>query len=333
MLKKLFPQGSKRRQFITENFLEPKVPKHLSQNFRKIGGADIDKLKTSLVHNFFGDCPDGYLSSELGEKDFSHHLFARLDEDRRTIIPWLDDAKPLRGASVLEIGCGTGSSTVALAEQGASVVGIDVDEKGLADARERCRLYGLDVSLLKLNATEVKSVFSDHRFDIILFIASLEHMTHDERMLSMKDTWDMLSSGGLWCVTQTPNRLWYSDLHTSLLPFFNWLPDDLAFKYTRFSLRPYFSDRFEEYNEESKTSFLRLGRGVSYHEFDLTMKPADQLKVISALPLYMRKKKFLSDLKWRLSKNYKYESLLKKINPKIHLGFYQPNLDLIIEKD
>jgi S-adenosylmethionine-dependent methyltransferase len=333
VLKKLFPPGSKRRRYINENFLEPKVPKHLSRNFRQIDEAGFDELRTSLVRNFFAKSPEGYISSETGEQDVSDHLFARLNEDRKSIVPWLNDVKTLRGANILEIGCGTGSSTVALAEQGAKVVGIDVDEKGLADARERCRLYGLDVSLHNLNATEVKDAFSDRRFDIIIFIASLEHMTHDERMVAMRDTWDMLSSGDLWCVTQTPNRLWYSDFHTSQLPFFNWLPDDLAFKYTRFSPRPYLGDRFAEYNEDSKTSFLRLGRGVSYHEFDLAMKPADQLKIVSALSLYLRRKKLLTDLKWKISDHNRYESLLKKTNPNIHPGFYQPSLDLIIEKD
>jgi hypothetical protein len=68
-------------------------------------------------------------------------------------------------------------------------------------------------------------LFSDRHFDYIIFYASLEHMTIEERMSAMRATWGMLSDGDLWCVIETPNRLWYHDGHTSLLPFYMWLPE------------------------------------------------------------------------------------------------------------
>ena len=36
---------------------------------------------------------------------------------------------------------------------------------------------------------------------------------------------------------------------------------------------------------------LRHGRGVSFHEFDLTMKNAAELEVVSGLPLWLRRER------------------------------------------
>jgi hypothetical protein len=66
-------------------------------------------------------------------------------------------------------------------------------------------------------------------------------------------------------------------VHTSWLPFFQWLPDDLAFKYSRFSPRFNFGGMYGEETAERMLHFLRRGRGVSFHEFSLTMKPAETL--------------------------------------------------------
>ena len=43
----------------------------------------------------------------------------RLVCDRMEVVPWLDATRSLRGVDILEIGCGTGVSTLALCEQGA----------------------------------------------------------------------------------------------------------------------------------------------------------------------------------------------------------------------
>lgn len=309
------------------------VPRHLQESFRILDQPKLDLIESSLRQNYFARCSEGYLATDRGRNDLANHLFKRLDADRNTVIPWLDAARPLRNSSILEIGCGTGCSTVALAEQGAKVVGIDVDENSLAVARDRCETYGLDVSFVQANATEVNQLFSGRHFDYIIFYAALEHMTMAERMCAMRATWNMLSDGGLWCVIETPNRLWYYDAHTSLLPFHMWLPDELAFEYSRFSPRDEYRELYREYTDESKLHFLRRGRGVSFHEFELAMKPVGELRIKSSLETENRKKGLRGLIKWRLSNEYRFISLLRGIAPELHEGFLQRFLYLIIEKD
>lgn len=326
-----------------KRLIRPTIPKDLKRRFKSLSPDGFRDLESSLKRNYFSRQVWGgvevdvesLLASNEGRSDMSDHLYRRLDLFRATVVPWLADAKPIAGARILEIGCGTGSSTVALAEQGAEVVAVDVDEHSLQVARDRCAAYGLNASFLGVNANQVFKELSGQHFDFVIFFACLEHMTHDERIDAMRGTWKMLSSGDLWCVIETPNRLWYFDHHTSRLPFYSWLPNDLAFDYSRFSPREPFKDSYRQPSADAMLSFLRHGRGVSFHEFDVAMKPAPELDVVSSRRIWLREKSFLRlwDLAWRVTLDHRFETCLVAAKPEIHRGFYQPFLDLIIRKN
>jgi 2-polyprenyl-3-methyl-5-hydroxy-6-metoxy-1,4-benzoquinol methylase len=305
------------------------VPCHLSENQRRIDSASLSVIKESIRKNYHTGWrnPKNY-SNQAYEEDLTDHSISRLENDRRIVVPWLDNARALQNRHILEIGCGTGSSTVALAEQGAEVTGIDTDEGALLVAKDRCKLYGLNVKFRALNAITCSEHFPPNTFDFIIFFACLEHMTISERITSLKKAWEILPRGGLLVVLETPNRLWYFDDHTSMLPFFHWLPNELAFRYSIYSPKKNFNELYLEYNRKNKEHFLRRGRSASFHEFELSIEPARDLRVISSLSSYHRlRKKFL-----RSRSEKKYESFLMKLYPNIHEGFFQPYLYLIIEK-
>jgi 2-polyprenyl-3-methyl-5-hydroxy-6-metoxy-1,4-benzoquinol methylase len=262
-----------------------------------------------------------------------NHVDWRTDTDRAFVIPWLASLFPLRGCRILEIGCGTGASTVTLAEQGCEVTAVDVNIGNLSAGRERCRIYDLKAQFYCHNATELREVFSASSFDVILFFATLEHLTYAERLASMKSTWDMLAPGGFWGVIDTPNRLWWLDNHTAFLPFFHWLPDDLALDYAPHSSRLFMKAyALEKRDDATNLDFARRGRGVSYHEFDLTLGESAALAVVSAMDLYVRDHNLVMRAKWTASQDRKYEKMLRSLGPKIHRGFYQPYLNLILRK-
>lgn len=306
-----------------------RTPPQLLSRHRSIDAQAVRELEQSIKDNYFTGwrskdhyTPAGY------ERDLHAHLRIRLEEDRRSVVPWLDRAGRLAGQRVLEIGCGTGSSTVALAEQGAKVTGIDLDAGALAVAKDRLRLYGLEASVRCLNSLEMRSTFGTEAFDTIIFFACLEHMTIAERLASLKDAWAMLPPGGRMVIVETPNRLWYFDEHTAWLPFFHWLPNELAFRYARFSERENFRDLYTDYTADSKEHFLRRGRGISFHEFDIAIGPVKDLKVVSSLAQFQGLRHALG----RSRLNRQYRSLLTKIHPGVHPGFFEDNLDLIVEK-
>jgi len=288
----------------------------------------LGRVEASLRASYFDRCPAGYLESACGRNDLKNHLSARLREDRTRIVPWLGGVHPLRGASVLEIGCGTGSSTVALAERGAAVTAVDIEPGSIAVARERCSAYGVDAAFHVANAAQLPEEIRRRQFDVIVFYASLEHMTIEERLEAIAVTWAMLPAGGTWCVIETPNRLWFYDWHTAQLPFFLWLPDDLAFRYSAFSARSYFGELYREQTPAAMLHFLRRGRGVSFHEFELAIGADVHRRIAGWLPAARR----FSALAFASLEN-RHRRLLRNIAPVVHKAFLEPRLDLVIRKD
>ncbi len=317
-----------RRFFRPAPPAEP-APSALAKNFLQIDGDGLRAIEDAIrQHYHAGWRSERHYSKEKYRADLDEHLRNRLESDRRTVIPWLDDAGTLRDRHILEIGCGTGSSTVALAEQGARVTAIDVDEGALRVAETRAASYGVKAEFLRLDATEIAGPFRGSRFDLIVYFACLEHMTIPERLASLADAWEMLPGGGLLAIVETPNRLWYFDGHTSLLPFFHWLPDDLAFAYARFSPRENFRELYGERNAASQDHFLRRGRGMSFHEIDVAIGPAGDLTVVSSLstfegPRYLARKS---------GPEQRYKSLLMSIHPGLHEGFFDDVLYLVLRK-
>ena len=285
-------------------------------------------LESALTTSYFNRQPPGYLETERGLSDLANHLTNRLQTARVQVVPWLESVIHLNGARILEIGCGTGSSLVALAERGAEVIGVDLDEGALQVARKRCALHGVAAELHAANATRIRELFADSEFDVIIFYASLEHMVHEERLQAIADTWAMLRPGDFWCVIETPNRLWHTDTHTALLPFYHWLPDELALKYARFSPRTNFRECYDESTDERRLHFLRRGRGVSFHELHIALGVPDAFEVVSY------KNEFLGRLGW-LGGDVKpdsYVALLRELVPDIHEAFLQEYLDVILRK-
>jgi 2-polyprenyl-3-methyl-5-hydroxy-6-metoxy-1,4-benzoquinol methylase len=261
------------------------TPARLQNNQIQIDREGLNRIEQSIKKNYHtGWRSESCYSKEMYEYDLHAHRSGRVEIDRRTVVPWLDSARALRDMRVLEIGCGTASSTVAIAEQGAHVTGIDIDEGALAVAKDRLNVFGVQAECRILNANEMKDTFGANAFDMIIFFACLEHMTIAERITSLRDAWEMLPASGLMVIVETPNRLWFFDDHTSKLPFFHWLPDDLAFQYSRFSSRDNFCELYREENAESKDHFLRRGRGMSFHEVEMAICPAQNLNVISVYP-------------------------------------------------
>jgi len=300
------------------------MPGHLIKNQIRIDRTQAAKIEESLKATFFqGWRSEGSFSDKTFMADLKAHLLERLESDRFLYIPWLDKNIRLRGANILEIGCGTGSSTVALAEQGANVTAVDIEEEALAVARERCKIYNLQVNFIHGNASEISDVVKDQKFDLVIFFACMEHMTYQERILCLKQFYDLLPAGGFLSIVDTPNRLWYVDEHTSWLPFFHWLPDNLAFDYTRYSPREFLNQYYHEYSEDMLLHFLRRGRGFSYHEIEIALNiRASQFQGVNYLKRY-----FLP-----FSLDRKYHKFLIKMNPGINKGFFYPKIDIMIKK-
>lgn len=305
----------------------------MSRNFLSEAPGSLQAVEHSLNQHYFPRFPVGYLETPRGKTDLEDHLVGRLRRARTEVVPWLSETVRLRDAHLVEIGSGTGASTLAFAEQGAHVTAVDVDTASLEVARDRCKAYGVkNVAFVAANAASLPEVFKSDSFDLIVFYASLEHMTYDERIASISGSWGLLRVGGHWSIVETPNRLWYYDSHTSLLPFFHWLPDDVAVRYARrFSPRAGLRERLQESDEESLLRLIRAGRGMSYHELELALDSLDELHIVSALVSYQRRQNVMRRLYWLINER-RFESMLMKASVNVPTALLHPYLDIIVRK-
>jgi tRNA (mo5U34)-methyltransferase len=114
---------------------------------------DLRGVKTAPNH-FLGDYPN------LKWRHFAH------------AIP-----SDLRGRTVLDIGCNAGFYSIEMKSRGADrVVGIDTEEKYLAQARFASEVCGVQIEFRRMSAYDVAEL--GERFDLVLFMGVLYHLRH-----------------------------------------------------------------------------------------------------------------------------------------------------------
>lgn len=205
-------------------------------------------------------------------------FFVRAVNYHQCMVPWIETVFPLKGTAVVEIGGGAGAATLAVAQKCAQTDSFDIDKASLDLGAYRAGFMGCENVRLHLMSpdwalpqriAESKGLFPK-ACDVVLLPAILEHMKLEERLAVLEMLWSILRPGGIMVVYDTPNRLYGYDMHSFRLPFFNWLPDDLALLYASRSSRSAFPALLAKSASPMETLY-RLGRGVSYHEFDLAI--------------------------------------------------------------
>jgi SAM-dependent methyltransferase len=258
-------------------------------------------------------------------------LFIRMATSEATFVPWLKQHVPLDGATVVEIGAGSGSSTVPYAPLVRSVTAVDIDPTEAEHARERHRLLGVDnvrVEVLPGDWLEPGSTFDYGTLiapaDMVICYALLEHLKIDERLQMLRECWQHLRPGGYFVFFESPNRLMPFDWHSNLLPFSEILPDRLLAHYVTRSSRWNIPNGFAD-----ETTMYRWGRGASFHEFDLAIGlgafevVADGYSPYARPQLYFRPHDALEAA---------LHEVFDKQDPPIPHGFARPSLDLILHK-
>jgi SAM-dependent methyltransferase len=163
------------------------------------------------------------------------HLGGRVVAFRQRLVPQILAFTDLRDLDVLDFGCGTGSSTVALWERARDCrfTALDVDPDGIEIARLRFRHHEIEDRVALRPIDPVRRVgdlpFAGGSFDFVLANGVLEHVVpFSTRAAVVGEMWRLLRPGGLLFISETPNPLWPIDRHTTGLPLLPWLPSGMA---------------------------------------------------------------------------------------------------------
>jgi 2-polyprenyl-6-hydroxyphenyl methylase/3-demethylubiquinone-9 3-methyltransferase len=98
-------------------------------------------------------------------------------------LRFIDERAPLSGHRVLDIGCGGGILSEAMAQSGATVTGIDLAAGPLAVARQHARDSGVEVEYLETSA----EALADERpqtYDVVTCLEMLEHVPEPGRVIA-----------------------------------------------------------------------------------------------------------------------------------------------------
>ena len=101
--------------------------------------------------------------------------FKPLHEINPLRVGYITDRVEVSGKRILDVGCGGGILSEALAAAGADVLGIDAGEKPLQVARLHCHDSGLDIDYQQLSIEEL-AASEPESFDIITCLEVLEHV-------------------------------------------------------------------------------------------------------------------------------------------------------------
>ena len=91
-------------------------------------------------------------------------------------VDYINKTQPqLQGLSCLDIGCGGGILSEALAKQGACVTGIDLSEPAIATAKQHAKTQNLNIDY-QVIPCETLANTKPHSFDTVVCMEMLEHV-------------------------------------------------------------------------------------------------------------------------------------------------------------
>lgn len=166
--------------------------------------ADPHKVDTVVYEYIYKNSADapGYMR---------YHQYADEVLNKRNPLRWLASQEHVyygvvqnlpRKGRVLEVGCGLGYFTYALAKSGYDVQGIDVSHEAVAEANRRYGDYFSAQDFFEMSSGQYGL------YDAVIMVELIEHVEDPERYLSHAQS--LLTTDGVVIVT-TPNRSWYGN--------------------------------------------------------------------------------------------------------------------------
>lgn len=96
----------------------------------------------------------------------------------------------------LDLGCGTGTSSLALAQAGWDVTGVDFAVPAIYKARRKARNAGQNIRFLLADVTHLPDF--DHPFELVLDIGCFHGLTDEGRTAYLSQLERLIAPGGYW---------------------------------------------------------------------------------------------------------------------------------------
>ena len=177
----------------------------------------------------------------------------------------------VKDKKVLDIACGEGYGTHLISRYAKKIIGVDIDENVIKDAKAKYKIANLEFKVGRVEALPIE----DNSVDVVISFETLEHHEkHVEMLLEIKR---VLSVNGI-IIISTPDKKYYSDIPNYKNPFhikelygaeFRELVKS-HFKYTQFYLQNIFKGSLILPNNSIKKinffegDFHKIDEGVEF---------------------------------------------------------------------
>ena len=102
-------------------------------------------------------------------------------ENLQDMVEGTSDQPPLPAGSALDLGCGTGDSSIYLAQHGWKVTGVDFVPKALDKARAKAGAAGLSINFVNADVTHLSQAGIGADFPLIVDNGCLHNMSDNDR--------------------------------------------------------------------------------------------------------------------------------------------------------
>ena len=169
----------------------------------------------------------------------------------------------VKGKRVLEFGCRDGSSFITfLLLDAEKIVGVDIDKNVLELSKMIYSDFGYNNIEYRINEINENLPVKDEEFDIISCNAVFEHIHPELRNKYILELQRKLKTGGYFIVSDSPNKLWLKEGHTTGIWFLNFMPFRLK---CRLASK---TKRHEGIKPDNYDYWIEQGiEGVSYRNF------------------------------------------------------------------
>lgn len=135
---------------------------------------------------------------ELGEKFDTYMSDYDVEQRKRLVFSSLLKNQELKGAKILEVGCGTGKFSEEIVKLGGDLTVLDIGPILVDQVKHKLSCSGVVGDACKLP-------FAARTFDLVISSECIEHTLNPER--AVREMCRVCRSGGLVVIT-SPNKLW-----------------------------------------------------------------------------------------------------------------------------
>ncbi|MEB4210057.1 class I SAM-dependent methyltransferase [Mycobacterium sp. 94-17] len=127
-----------------------------------------------------------------------------LGQGLRDLVEGTPDTAPLPTGSALDVGCGTGDSSIYLAQRGWHVTGVDYVAKPLAKARAKAGAAGVSVDFVHADVTQLSQSGIGTGFELIVDNGCLHNMSGDDREAYVREVSALAAPGARLLIVAFP---------------------------------------------------------------------------------------------------------------------------------